>query len=321
MGQGSCLLLLPHPLQPSAHTQHTPAWWSFRVSHTYFNPRLKILTMCLAAKTPSTMAQQKAAITPKLIKTIEATSCWGTKQKCLLAFHSHCFRGCGDPQETSRQSRMLAHHPTGRPFSVAWVGRGCREGAPGACPTCSGQAKKLTPWVSEYPRKRRLRNQAAWLFHSETQKSVRPLISRSPTPILFTVELEAQRGEMVCPRSLARLWKSLCPSTPSTVTCPTPHDSEAPHNLTWPCITEEGDHTTYGLDVKDILQGLKSLKSINSVQSIRKNSSTKIAGTRLPYSLIMLGNRNFPNNVSPITRVILQSNEEVGISRCFQGRE
>lgn len=31
--------------------------------------------MCLAAKTPSTMAQQKAAITPKLINTIEATSC------------------------------------------------------------------------------------------------------------------------------------------------------------------------------------------------------------------------------------------------------
>lgn len=37
----------------------------------------KILTMCLAAKTPSTMAQQKAAITPKLINTIEATSCRG----------------------------------------------------------------------------------------------------------------------------------------------------------------------------------------------------------------------------------------------------
>lgn len=32
------------------------------------------LTMCLAAKTPSTMAQQKAATTPKLMKTMDATN-------------------------------------------------------------------------------------------------------------------------------------------------------------------------------------------------------------------------------------------------------
>ena len=227
------------------------------------------------------MAQQKAAITPKLIKTIEATSCGGTKQKCLLAFHSYCFWGWGDPQETARQSWTLARHPMERP----WVGGRRREVATGACPTYSGQAKKLTPWVSEDPRKRRLRNQAAWFFHSQTQKSVGPSTSCSPTPILFTVELEAQRGEMVCPRSLARLWESLCPPTPSAMIFPTPHgvgegwrrdDSEAPHNPTWPCITEEGDHTTYGLHVKDILQGLKSLKLINSVWSVWKNSSTKI---------------------------------------------
>ena len=34
-----------------------------------------ILTMCLAANTPSTIAQQKAATTPKLMKTMEATNC------------------------------------------------------------------------------------------------------------------------------------------------------------------------------------------------------------------------------------------------------
>lgn len=33
------------------------------------------LTMCLAAKTPSTIAQQKEATTPKLMKTMDATSC------------------------------------------------------------------------------------------------------------------------------------------------------------------------------------------------------------------------------------------------------
>lgn len=31
--------------------------------------------MCLAAKTPSTIAQQKAATAPKLMKTIDATNC------------------------------------------------------------------------------------------------------------------------------------------------------------------------------------------------------------------------------------------------------
>lgn len=34
-----------------------------------------LLTMCLAANTPSTIAQQKAATTPKLMKTIDATNC------------------------------------------------------------------------------------------------------------------------------------------------------------------------------------------------------------------------------------------------------
>jgi len=38
--------------------------------------------MCLAAKTPSTIAQQKAATTPKLINTIDATNC-GRKQHQL----------------------------------------------------------------------------------------------------------------------------------------------------------------------------------------------------------------------------------------------
>lgn len=33
-----------------------------------------VLTMCRAANTPSTMAQQKAATTPKLMKTMAATS-------------------------------------------------------------------------------------------------------------------------------------------------------------------------------------------------------------------------------------------------------
>lgn len=66
--------------------------------------------MCLAAKTPSTMAQQKAAITPKLIKTIEATNCEENKTKSLLAFHSCCFWRIDDPQETARQSKTLPCH-------------------------------------------------------------------------------------------------------------------------------------------------------------------------------------------------------------------
>lgn len=36
--------------------------------------------MCLAAKTPSTIAQQKAATTPKLMKTIDATN-WKRQMK------------------------------------------------------------------------------------------------------------------------------------------------------------------------------------------------------------------------------------------------
>lgn len=50
--------------------------------------------MCLAAKTPSTIAQQKAATAPKLMKTIDATNC-GRKQrrvsfritKCTFVYH------------------------------------------------------------------------------------------------------------------------------------------------------------------------------------------------------------------------------------------
>lgn len=132
------------------------------------------------------------------------------KQKCLLAFHSHCFRGCGDPQETSRQSRMLAHHPTGRPFSVAWVGRDAEKGPPGACPTCSGQVKKLTPWVSEYPRKRRLRNQAAWLFHSETSEKCQTLWYHVQ-PLFYLLWSWRLREGKWCPRSLARLWEEPVP--------------------------------------------------------------------------------------------------------------
>lgn len=36
--------------------------------------KITALTMCRAANTPSTTAQQKAATTPKLINTMEATS-------------------------------------------------------------------------------------------------------------------------------------------------------------------------------------------------------------------------------------------------------
>lgn len=51
--------------------------------------------MCLAAKTPSTIAQQKAATTPKLMKTMEATNWkrgdggWGGRERSIsfIALH------------------------------------------------------------------------------------------------------------------------------------------------------------------------------------------------------------------------------------------
>lgn len=43
--------------------------------------------MCRAAKTPSTMAQQKAATTPKLMKTIDATNCGLKSEEHQLRHH------------------------------------------------------------------------------------------------------------------------------------------------------------------------------------------------------------------------------------------
>lgn len=50
------------------------------------------LTMCLAAKMPSTIAQQNEATTPKLIKTIEATSC-NTDKNLLYSFKPQYLHG------------------------------------------------------------------------------------------------------------------------------------------------------------------------------------------------------------------------------------
>lgn len=55
---------------------HTTQVFRFGISDT------EELTMCLAAKTPSTIAQQNEATTPKLMKTMEATSC-NTGRKLL----------------------------------------------------------------------------------------------------------------------------------------------------------------------------------------------------------------------------------------------
>lgn len=60
-----------------------------------------LLTMCLAANTPSTMAQQKAATTPKLMKTMDATSC-ETEQRSVSV-------------ETHSRVRSLPLAPVGRP--------------------------------------------------------------------------------------------------------------------------------------------------------------------------------------------------------------
>lgn len=143
----------------STHPANTQ--WGLAVLHTYFNPGLKILTICLAAKTPSTMAQQKAAITPKLIKTIEATSCGGNKTKVfvslplLLLLETRWFlRDCQLKQNsglTPHEDAFCSHASQVR----AGDGEG-REGATKALFTFSRQAKKFTLWVYEHQMKWRL---------------------------------------------------------------------------------------------------------------------------------------------------------------------
>lgn len=74
------------------------------------------LTMCREAKTPSTMAQQKAATTPKLMKTIDATSCRGkTTAPGLQARQQWPLSASRHP---SRHLRLCFIHPFSACLSV-----------------------------------------------------------------------------------------------------------------------------------------------------------------------------------------------------------
>lgn len=78
--------------------------------------------MCLAAKTPSTIAQQKAATTPKLMKTMEATNWkWGGGQKrvSIIVLHRP---GVFVPQQSQHAASVLClHHQRARRRTNAWL--------------------------------------------------------------------------------------------------------------------------------------------------------------------------------------------------------
>lgn len=148
--------------------------------------------MCLAAKTPSTMAQQKAAITPKLIKTIEATNCEGNKTKVSVSFplllileNRWSPRDCQTKQNSGlplHEDALCSHAG----LVGAEAGQG-REGANEAPFTFSGQIKKFTLWA---PKKRLAGIQHAvhgriWPYDSSILRfrkiDVGPLTSCNPT--------------------------------------------------------------------------------------------------------------------------------------------
>lgn len=112
--------------------------------------------MCLAAKTPSTIAQQKAATTPKLMKTIDATSC-ERKQSTGVTLHRDfiCSRRHSISIENVEFLSLLAlstlvtgyidsanvHHPECE--SSEWGG--ARRGVPGRVEDSRVRAVWLSP--------------------------------------------------------------------------------------------------------------------------------------------------------------------------------
>lgn len=91
-----------------------------------------VLTMCCAANTPSTMAQQKAATTPKLMNTIAATSCNG-RRVWVPSFYQPRLSSANQFQVPARSRGCFAESPLltstfrprtsslARPDSTLWV--------------------------------------------------------------------------------------------------------------------------------------------------------------------------------------------------------
>lgn len=184
--------------------------------------------MCLAAKTPSTMAQQKAAITPKLIKTIEATSCGGNKTKVSVSFlllllleTKQSPRDCHPKQNSGLplHEDVLCNH-AGIVGAEEWGRQGRDQWS-----TLHFQSKlrhSLFESVSTKWRGRRLlgiqhtAHGIIWL-HSQTQKNFRPLTLCSPIFYFIYCEIGgSERGSGVCVQDhhlvYGRIWY---PPTPS----------------------------------------------------------------------------------------------------------
>lgn len=94
------------------HTQR-----NFAVLHIYFNP--ENTHNVSGSKDSINYGTTKGCNHTKADKDDRSHQLWGgTKQKCLLAFHSCCFWRPGNPQETASQSRTLACHSMRMLFSV-----------------------------------------------------------------------------------------------------------------------------------------------------------------------------------------------------------
>lgn len=98
----------------------------------------RTLTMCRAANTPSTMAQQKAATTPKLMKTMAATS-WGRGQRSEWALHA--------PDPVLRH-KPPESHPTARAHGRSCPPRGSAR--PAGCVLAGSSTLRWEIWAPRF---------------------------------------------------------------------------------------------------------------------------------------------------------------------------
>lgn len=133
----------------------------------------KELTMCRAANTPSTMAQQKAATTPKLMNTMAATS-WGRGQRSGWALRAP--DTC--PPNTNR-AKLLCY-PGSRPLPTP----PCPDSAaPGGRRSCwafhTADWGLLTPGASAVPVNK-------WIIKRSAVSCYCKLCDKDPACVLCT---------------------------------------------------------------------------------------------------------------------------------------